>query len=70
MQVYSIATTPTRLFQTVHDHNNEINAGRTSIENQRNYDVRNGVAPSGVPYVMLLTKDYSYVVMISGRDRT
>jgi hypothetical protein len=28
------------------------------------------VAPSGVPYVMLLTKDYSYVVMISGRDRT
>lgn len=49
---------------------NEINAERTPVENQRNYDVTSGVAPAGIPHVMSLTKDYSYVAMISGRERT
>jgi hypothetical protein len=34
---------------------NKINVGRTSVEDQRNYDVTSGVAPAGVPYVMSLT---------------
>jgi hypothetical protein len=49
---------------------NEINAGRTSAENQRNYDVTSGVTPVGIPYAMSLTKDYSYVATICGRERT
>jgi hypothetical protein len=49
---------------------NEINTGRTSVKNPRTLDVTNSVAPVGIPYVTSLTKDYSCVVTISGRERT
>lgn len=44
---------------------NEINAERTPVENQRSYDVTSGHSTCDVT-----TKDYSYVAMISGRERT